>query len=339
MSIHIAEVAPKNFKPLLSATLESDDDLRRLGGWPYIVSPKLDGIRTLMLPNVTKTGHPCATPVARKIKALPNAYVRTALEIASTDLLPLIGCDGELVAGPPQDLTHPEVFQRTTSAVMSHGGSPEVTYWIFDTFTESKRNLPFEARYEYLEKTLPGILINLRNIPPGINFAVLPHRLVNNVEELLGTETEYLQQGFEGIMVRHREGKYKFGRSTLRQQDLLKLKRFTDGEAEIIALEELMINNNPQTIDNLGHAERSSHKENLVGAGMLGSFRVQAINGPFKGVVFNIGSGFDDSFRSMVWNNKDKFLRSTLTYKYQKTGSKLAPRFPIFRGMRAKDDI
>ena len=53
-------------------------------------------------------------------------------------------------------------------------------------------------------------------------------------------------------MARHRHGLYKLGRSTFIEQGLIKLKRFEDGEAEIIGFKEKMLNQNEATIDARG---------------------------------------------------------------------------------------
>src|SRR5665213_1330884 len=87
---------PDNFRPLLADKIEDDSDYNRLQSWPYMVSPKLDGIRTLLHPK---------GPVTRKIKLLPNIHVRTLLLEAMTSIPGALGLDGEL--------THGEVYNVT----------------------------------------------------------------------------------------------------------------------------------------------------------------------------------------------------------------------------------
>jgi len=77
----------------------------------------------------------------------------------------------------------------------------------------------------------------------SIVIKLLP-RVINSAEELDAFEAACLRDGFEGVMLRSPSGRYKFGRSTLKENLLLKLKRFEDAEAQIIGFEELSHNAN-----------------------------------------------------------------------------------------------
>ena len=112
----------------------------------------------------------------------------------------------------------------------------------------------------------------------------------------------------------------------------MKLKRFADDEARIIGIEEQMQNNNQMTHDALGRADRSNHKENMLGKNTLGSLRVVGMTGPYEGVEFSIGTGMDDALRAAFW--KDPPLGQAVKFKYFPLGSKDAPRFPVFLGVR-----
>ena len=58
-------------------------------------------------------------------------------------------------------------------------------------------------------------------------------REVYSLEALLEYEEEVLSQGYEGLIIRDAFSPYKFGRSTVSEQSLLRLKRFKDAEANI----------------------------------------------------------------------------------------------------------
>jgi DNA ligase-1 len=149
----------------------------------------------------------------------------------------------------------------------------------------------------------------------------------------------YLQQcldaGHEGVMVRDPFGGYKYGRATLKQGWLTKVKPFEDAEATIIGFEEQMRNGNEATTDNLGHTERSSHKANLVPKGTLGALVVESE----KFGQFNIGTGFDDAFRAEVWANRAYYQGKLVTFRYQAIGTKDKPRIPSFKGIRNPSDL
>ena len=157
-----------------------------------------------------------------------------------------------------------------------------------------------------------------------------------NEAELLAYEAKVLLEGYEGIMIRSPNSPYKFGRSTLKEGWLLKLKRFVDSEATILEIYEQMSNQNEAEKDAFGRTKRSSALSGQIPADTLGGFRVKDLK---SGVEFGIGSGFDDRLREEVWNHKEEYIGRIVKYKYQKIGEKIAPRFPVFLGFRDVRDI
>ena len=300
-------------KPMLSGKVTNLKKIK----YPVWVSPKLDGVRALVLPGVGL--------VSRTLKPIPNKHTRELFKH-------LVGCDGELIVG---EATDPDVFNKTTSAVMTEEGTPDVKFIIFDYFTEP--DLPYlpvpsdddKVRDSRIDRLGPF----LRSLPKDNkeNVLVLAQKLLYDTPCVLYEEGTYLLQGFEGLMLRSPEGKYKFGRSTEKEQYLLKLKRFEDSEAVVLGTKEQLANNNLQTVDNLGHKVRSSHKENLVPAGMLGTLLVKDIK---TDVEFEVGTGFTDEQRKLLWKERDTLPGKIVKYKYQKTGVKVKPRFPVFLGFR-----
>ena len=59
-----------------------------------------------------------------------------------------------------------------------------------------------------------------------------------------------LDDGYEGLMLRAPDGPYKFGRSTVKENTLLKVKNFLDDEAEVIGFKEQTTNTNVNLIKN-----------------------------------------------------------------------------------------
>jgi DNA ligase-1 len=290
-------------KPMLAATVEVPSALN----FPLYASPKLDGIRALR----RELGQGLVT---RTLKLVPNEHTRSKFNHPS-----LVGLDGELILPPHNH----DVFRRTTSAVMSHAGEPDVEFWVFDSYTMP--STPFHLRY--------GALFSERSRwPTGVRL--VPQTLIESYRDLQIFEENTLYEGYEGVMLRSPTGGYKFGRSTLNQGWLMKLKQFADMEVIVTGFEERMHNGNEATTNALGHTERSSHKEHLVGRGDLGALRVVGLNGPYKGVEFQVGTGFDDAQRADLWRNRGKVIGSVRKCKYFPQGSKDAPRFPVDLGPR-----
>ncbi len=297
----------KPFRPLLAATIENDQQLDGLA-YPMIASPKVDGIRILC--------HSTLGPVTRSLKPVRNQYIRQILSLPD-----LKGLDGEIVMGP---IAADNVFNRTTTAVMTIEGQQQGwRYHVFDDF-----RIGNEAMYDLRLETA-----TIRVDALQFDFVkTLTSRIVRNSMDVLDCEVDWLGQGFEGVMLRHPAAQYKFGRSTLREQILLKLKRFTDAEAQIIGYEPLFSNQNPQTRNSQGLAERSDHKAGLKQIETLGNLLVRDSGGRFG--EFAIGSGFDAATRATIWSDREGLLGRTVTYKYQQIGVKDKPRFPIFLRFR-----
>jgi DNA ligase-1 len=152
--------------------------------------------------------------------------------------------------------------------------------------------------------------------------------LIRNRSHLDRYEAICLEKGYEGVMVRDPHGLYKFGRSGKTDKWLCKIKRFEDAEAEIIGVVEQMRNDNPQTLDHLGRNKRTSHKANKVPKGTLGTLVCRLPSG----VEFEIGTGMDDLQREDMWVAPP--IGKIVKFKFQPTGIKDKPRFPVFLGIR-----
>ena len=81
--------------------------------YPVYTQSKLDGIRVIIKDGVV---------YSRSLKAIPNKHVQALFRN-------LHGLDGELIVG---NVTAHDVFQKTTSGVMSKDGEPDVTLYAFD---------------------------------------------------------------------------------------------------------------------------------------------------------------------------------------------------------------
>lgn len=292
----------KPFKPMLAFTVKDTSKLT----YPLLVSKKIDGIRFIVLGGELLT---------RSLKPIPNLHCQTLFSEYE-------GLEGELIVGEPND---PDVYRKTNSGVMSVKGEPDVRAYIFDA-TPTHDDEPYSERVHRIEDALGS----------NPNVILLEQRLVNNEAELLEYEEYCLNLGYEGVMVRAPEGKYKFGRSTEREGLLGKLKRFEDSEALVIGFECLYKNGNEATTNELGYTERSSHKENKIPQDLLGKLVCRDVE---TGIEFSIGSGFTLELRKDLWENKDDLIGKLVTYKHFPVGVKEAPRFPTFERFRDVIDM
>lgn len=288
-----------------------DADLSRLV-FPYMVTPKIDGHRCLIKDGVALTS---------ALKPFPNQYIQGYFSGGQYD-----GLDGELVVGPPND---PDVFRRTSSGVRRRDGSPDFTLWAFDRW-----DYPDTARERYE-------VLNSRAELKSYGDRIRPvvQLLAKSASDLAEAEKFFVGCGYEGVMLRHPDSPYKFGRATVKENYLLKLKRFTDAEAEIIGFVEQQKNANEATTNELGRTKRSSAKAGKVGKGTLGTLVVRALNGRYKGVEFEVSTGLDDDLRQHIWYSQEQHLGTVITFKYQDIGGYDKPRIPVFKGWRDREEV
>lgn len=292
-----------NFKPMLASSPKTEN-LR----YPVLVSQKLDGIRCISVGGQL---------LSRSLKPIPNLH---AQQLFTGEALE--GLDGELIVGDPN---FENVYQVTNSGVMSVKGEPDVYFYVFDALPLYDGE-PFNERFKRVRQAA--------QLLPRVK--VVDQVLIHSELELLEYEATQLEDGYEGVMVRDPEGKYKFGRSTEKGGELGKIKRFEDGEAEIIGFECLYKNENEAKTNALGNTERSTHKENLVSQELLGKLTVRCVE---TDVEFDIGSGFTFAQRDLMWKHQDSLIGRTVKYKHFPIGVKDKPRFPIFQGFRSQLDM
>ena len=297
---------PRPFKPMLAETCEDAD--RAALPFPLYATPKIDGLRCLVIDGVA---------TSRSLKPIPNRFVQSVL---GTHLLD--GLDGELVVG--------ETFQDVTSGLMSEDGEPDFRYYVFDHF-----HAPGESYLDRVERVKATIARAIASGFPGERLIPLYPEELSGADDLEAYCNFNLEGGFEGTMVRRGDGPYKYGRSTLREGYLLKLKPFVDSEAVVIGFEEQMHNGNTAEINALGHTERSSHKANLTPTGVLGALIVTTD----KFGQFNLGTGFTAEQRREIWTHRDQYVGHLAKFKYQACGTKDKPRIPTFLGWRDERDL
>lgn len=271
--------------------------------YPVYASPKIDGCRAVV------AGHKV---LSRKLEVFPNK--------AAQQFAHLEGLDGELVIGSPSD---PQV-RNTTSGTLNRkqDDAPGLKFLVFDKWDSDE---PFRERLEIAKDRILGT----------DDIWVLPHTLINNEKELLETEEDALDKGFEGLILRAPDGAYKFGRSTTNEGGMLKLKRFVDAEAEVLQVNEEMKNTNKAEKDHLGRTKRSKAQAGMKGKGRAGELLVRGLNGQFEGVEFVVPlGGAGDEGKAFWWTHRKDVNKPVVTYRYFPKGVKDKPLLPTYVGIR-----
>lgn len=294
--------------------------------FPYLATPKIDGIRFYV-----DTGDVWA----RSNKPIPNLCIRNDLPKFLPD-----GIDGELFATN---------YSTSMSEVMTEMSVPTVGIYLFDLVGTNKKE-----SYINRVKNLARFVRDLGWIksehmslpcyrPPtklhGNYFIVplIPVWVKNHVQ----FEAYYeacLRGGHEGICLRSPVGPYKFGRSTVSENYLLKYKPVEDREAVVLATEELLVNKNESFTSELGRTKRSTASSGMVPAGTLGSFYVRDL---VTEVAFSIGAGpgLTAMLRQQLWGRRQSLTGKIVKYRSMPYGAKEKPRQPQFLGFRDDRDM
>lgn len=250
--------------------------------YPAYAQPKLDG-------------HRCVADTSAALWSRTRKPINSMSHIQD-DLVKLsLPCilDGELYHHDYRDkfeeITH---FIRQTEPI---DGCEVVQYHIFDIAADG----PFSERLAWMKK----------NIRPGKNssLVLVETRLVNDEDELMLAFEDFLEQGYEGAIVRNADGLYVNKRS----YDLQKIKEFDDAEFPIIGVKE-------------GRGKLQGHA--------IFTCQLPTSDGTFdvklKGATADLKKYFD---KPSLWKGKE------LTVQFQGyTTKNHVPRFPI--GLRIRED-
>lgn len=265
--VGLAAFDAQAFDPMLPCVYQNGIDLSN-----WLMSEKLDGVRGYWDGRrlLSKNGLPLNAP---------RVFTRD---------LPDFEVEGEIWGGR-------NTFEKTIGIVKkqeAHDGWLKLRFAIFDV---PKADGGFEER---LGKASEWFLRH-----PSAYAFVIEHRPVGDHERLLSELNRIEALGGEGLMLRRRGSAYTVGRSN----DILKVKRFSDMEAVVVA-----------------HiAGKGKH------AGRMGSLLVEL---PDSRIQFRLGSGFSDEIRE-----HPPSVGTLVTFKYYGFYESGIPKFPSF--LRVRDQF
>ena len=295
--------------------------------FPLGAQAKIDGVRGL-----TTEGH----LTGRSLKKHKNKYTTTfysTLEYAHLD--------GELAVN---DERHPDLCRLTSSALSTITGEPFSLWHVFDCLRKEVINAPYIERYRYLQQYIAYEQTQGR----CMHAKVVPMVICENLEELLNLDAQWLEMGYEGTIIRGLHASHKQGRSTVSQGQLLRIKRFAEAEALVVAVEGGNANENEAQINELGHTFRTSHQDNKVPNGLVGNLQCSVledliVNGELillKGQIITVSPGnMDHKMRKHYFNNQSEIVNHVIKFKFFPKGIKDKPRFPTYVCHRSPEDI
>lgn len=248
------------FCPMLA---ESYDGSQEINNW--MMSEKLDGVR-------------CIWDGKRLYSRNGNQFFPP--DYFKKDFPSDMMLDGELFMAR-------NMFSETISIVKKkepHDGWKKIKFMVFDA---PKVKQTLKKRFEIIKEKISKIKSEY--------LVYHEQEICKNKEQLEKTMDEIVKKKGEGVIIRDPNSLYE----ERRVKTMLKVKRFHDAEATVIA-----------------HNRGTGRCE-----GMLGALVVKNDDG----VQFKIGSGFDDSQRL-----KPPKIGSRVTYRYFELSKDKVPRFPTF---------
>lgn len=299
----------KSFKPMLAPNEKVD--LSTLN-YPLLASTKLDGIRCIF-----KDGE----ILSRSLKQIQCKQLRERLEpIRKFSEENNIIFDGEIYSS---ELS----FQSITHFVMTQDLGDEelptsVKFYCFDSIEDNKIDVPFKQRAEF------ATLCMMRF--PDIAFPVEQVK-VDNAEEVNDFFERVLKENYEGLILRDPNGTYKYGRGTLKESLIFKVKPFLDFDGQIIdVIQATEVNEDAEKkINELGRSVTSKKKGERHTIEKASAFMVK-----YEGKDLKVVLSMTDEEKEEVWENRDSYLGRWISYKGMLVGSKDVPRHPVMLRFR-----
>jgi len=272
-----------------------------------IVEPKLDGVRVITICDVDKDEVKMFSRNGKELNNFPKILEQfdSMLDQMSESTV----FDGEVMSDDFQTLMreiHRKGGAKTDDAILN----------VFDCLPleEFKEGRSIDT-LESVRKKL------LKQYTYGPNISVVPYSVIDldtesGQRDFAHMNRKYIDQGFEGIMVKPIKGIYECKRSSL----WLKVKPFIEVSLTVVATEEGTGRN----------------------VGKLGALIVEGTDDG-KFIKTNVGSGLSDSDREEFWTAKDKLIgqvvevRADAITQNQNAKDEWSLRFPRFLRFRGFD--
>lgn len=309
---------------------EAEDAVLDKIGYPIWVQPKIDGVRAW---------NPHGTLVGRSMDPFEGYGIT---EFFSQDIFKHF--DGEMILGTNPACTD-GLCRATTGAMGRFKGVTEMAnlHWnVFDYLCPTTIRMTYSDRYLHLK----DVVAELQH--PRIHL--VPFKVAFNRTELNAIIAEYFEAGYEGAIIRNPRAKFKEGRATQKNQELWRVKPWSDAEILVTGITEGEDNYNEKTTNSLGRSERSSAKAGKVLNGTLGSIQGTMLADFYcpwtkkklfsKDQAVTVGPGeMNHKDRKYYFENQSEIVDHYVKFKHMTHGIKDQPRFPTYLSHRLKQDI
>lgn len=251
--------------------------------YPAIVQRKFDGVRCLARLNSDGT----VTLLSRRGKEYPHLNHIKA-DVAANNSNTNLVLDGELYS---DTLTFQELVGLVKRVTLKPGNDEqmlEVSLRVYDC-VELNNEADFTDRYQ-----------TITNLTEGAEYLSLVENVgVSTESEIHAAQARFVEEGYEGAMVRNVTGAYAIGK---RSANLQKVKTFLDGEYPIV-----------------GFTQGTGGETGCV---------IWICETP-DGKQFRVRPRGTQEERKVLFQNGEEYIGKMLTVRYQELTDDGVPRFPV----------
>ena len=251
--------------------------------YPAIVQRKFDGVRCLARLNSDGT----VTLMSRKGKEFAHLnHIKT--DVAANNSNTNLVIDGELYS---DTLTFQELVGLVKRVTLKPGNDEqmlEVSLRVYDC-VELNNEADFTSRYETITEVTTG----------AEYLSLVENVRVSTESEIHAAQARFVEEGYEGAMVRNLTGAYAIGK---RSANLQKVKTFLDGEYPIV-----------------GFTDGTGGETGCV---------IWECQTP-DGQSFRVRPRGTQEDRKVLFQNGSDYIGQQLTVRYQELTDDGVPRFPV----------
>ncbi len=289
-SNNVEKVKDDKLFPMLAHKYDPIENQKKKNGiiYPCLVQPKLDGLRCIVyrgldgkLKAQSRTGG-YFTAIEHILKELESVF----------NLHPTLIFDGELY-------TTKIPFEQLAGLIKKKKITEEeipllrqIEYHIYDLINKN----PYYVRLNEIEQILIPFKLN--------KIFIVQTMLANNVDDMRHFFTKFVEDGYEGIMLRNKNGLYQ---CNYRSNDLQKYKEFIEDEYQIV-----------------GYKQGEGKDKGTI---------IWICITP-DGREFNVRPRGTLEYRRELFKNGDKYVGKMLTVIYQELSEMNVPRFPVGKDVR-----
>jgi DNA ligase-1 len=247
--------------------------------------------------------------LSRKGKEFPhlNHLRHTHKVVPKINNRPIV-FDGELYS---DTMTFQEIVGMVKRETLKEGDAErmkQIKLRVYDCYDAGRADTPFKTRAclikDILSQNIIGTnVLRIRTAMPK-GWEIVENFTANNEDEIYRLQKQFIEEGYEGAMVRNHHGAYALGK---RSANLQKVKTFLDGEYRIVGFTQ---GEGGETGCVIWKCSTASH-------------------------TFNVRPKGTREQRRVWFNNGNSYINKMLTVKYQELTDDGIPRFPV--GISVRD--